>query len=244
MLKKTEKHARLGGFTLIELLVVIAIIAILAAMLLPALSKAKGSAKRTQCLSNLHQIGLAMLTYSHDNYGYVPRANAPIWWEVLTPNLSGRHAIDFIRSKTFTCPSYPDKAQLICYVVNGWTFSSLSDPTGMEHDGAGKMEEIKRPTETIYLADNEDGTIRGGITTVTGNVFGGVSYPGNSQIYYDVWSVTHLPYNSAGVENSRAQRRVAKSRHGKGPNLLLFDGHSAYRQAEKIVVDDWRDKRF
>lgn len=97
------------GFTLIELLVVIVIIAILAAILFPVFTKARESAKRSKCVSNLRQIGFAFQSYAEDYDGYVawgrvvirPRA------EPGTPRTNNPIVRYTSSLEVFTCPSDP-----------------------------------------------------------------------------------------------------------------------------------------
>jgi prepilin-type N-terminal cleavage/methylation domain-containing protein/prepilin-type processing-associated H-X9-DG protein len=80
-----RQNKRKDAFTLIELLVVIAIIAILAAMLLPALSAAKQKAWTTSCNSNLHQIGLGMTMFAGENNEFYPESGSYIKWGQIDP---------------------------------------------------------------------------------------------------------------------------------------------------------------
>jgi prepilin-type N-terminal cleavage/methylation domain-containing protein/prepilin-type processing-associated H-X9-DG protein len=238
-----SKRNPIHAFTLIELLVVIAIIAILAAMLLPALSAAKAKAKQSNCLNNMKQMGLAMHMFADDNGGRVPRADEPYWWSVFAPYLGGsRAALDeYKRVRVLTCSSYPIDtargAQFICYVVNAFDFTSPKDMAGRTDGIAGlvPLSRAQRPTDTVYLADNENGSWR--------PVFGATTiYGANNQ--NDVWAANHLPYIGATNKTLSTQRRVAAARHGKGPNLLYFDAHAAFKNAQLITVEDFRERRF
>jgi prepilin-type N-terminal cleavage/methylation domain-containing protein/prepilin-type processing-associated H-X9-DG protein len=85
------------GFTLVELLVVIGIIALLISILLPALAKARESANKTKCLSNIRQIGLAMVMYTLDNKGYFPAAAR---WGGVGAGTSQEQVSDFVYWET------------------------------------------------------------------------------------------------------------------------------------------------
>lgn len=227
-----------AGFTLIELLVVIAIIAILAGMLLPALSKAKSKAKSIKCINNLRQIGLAMIMYGDEHDDHIPRGDAERWFFVFMPYIpEGGTVEDFRDIKIFRCPSYPItkrlERQIVSFVVNAWRFNSPTDEVGYQQIGASKITAFQEPSGSTYLLDSEDGNWR--------PVIDGFGDPETDTWLNDVWRPQHLPYNVQG--NLSGERRVAATRHAQGSNLLFLDGHAAYLDSRQITTDLFREEK-
>jgi prepilin-type N-terminal cleavage/methylation domain-containing protein/prepilin-type processing-associated H-X9-DG protein len=185
MSNRGQSWKRNLAFTLIELLVAIAIIAILAALLLPALAKAKQKAQATQCLNNLKQWGLATQLYATDNDDYFPPEGfgspgpGPITssaWYVNLPQMLGLPAYDAMPWRTnaakpshslFICPSNPRVSNgnnLFHYCLN-----ENVDGTGV-NDRPTKMGSINRPSQIVWIFDSKNLPAVGGWTFVHTNL--------------------------------------------------------------------------
>jgi prepilin-type N-terminal cleavage/methylation domain-containing protein/prepilin-type processing-associated H-X9-DG protein len=237
-----KKNAR-RGFTLIELLVVIAIIAILAAMLLPALAKAKEKANRTACLNNTKQWGLALNMYLDDNNQIFPdfsiansTPGARSGYDqdnILWTDLAGFAAGGYGNSAWFNAlPPYVSQKALWQYADNPTNFvtgrSILNCPSA--NFLPGEVDPLTRVAFSYGI--NFKGTNG---ATPAGSPFKAtaVRHPSAFVFFSDVRANSgETPFYGANPLNDlgapRGSLNHLSSRHAAGANLTFLDGHAAF----------------
>jgi prepilin-type N-terminal cleavage/methylation domain-containing protein len=200
--RKTNSRRAPGAFTLIELLVVIAIIAILASLLLPALAKAKESAKRIQCVNGLRQLGMSVMMYAdeHDGFyperGLSPTSSSNYWPLLLQPY--------YVETKILYCPSdvpnppnfgasgplsnFAALAAKRSYLFNGFNDYFKAQPSGSI---VTKVPEsaVTESSDTVLFGEKDSGD-------------GTPANPGSGHWWMDYW---------AGDD----YKELAQTRHGR-----------------------------
>jgi prepilin-type N-terminal cleavage/methylation domain-containing protein/prepilin-type processing-associated H-X9-DG protein len=243
---------RRAAFTLVELLVVIGIIAVLIAVLLPALRRARESANRTACLSNLRQIGQGIVAYTNDNHQWMPPATNTVY-NYADPNSTPptmwgapNGSLNFIRSAlgsrngrapVIVCPSVTRHLDGTMVGI-GYAPTDLSN-TNYQANAVllgRRIGSIPRGSTLVLLDEAESMTNAAmcrPMPSVPGDFYG-IKY------YFNYSAVPLLNLlNFPLWHDSVTGREGALDVHDKGLHLLFLDGHGEYRKYRDLRSGDF-----